>query len=425
MKKKIVLFVSVLTLASLILTSCGKLDLNIPFLSKDKNEESSSAKEDSKSDKEKDDSEKKEKKSKKKKDKAEKSKKTKYTIKISDEQRDEDVYLASYRPILDDYYETAYFLDEYEVNPSNYGIVGAEEVVRVFDNREDALDAIGYCLPDLNGDDIPELVIGDISYPEVDNILAIYTLVENEPVMVANGMARSRWRLTSDGKLFNFGSSGASYSIFSIYEMTEDEFGPELVRVEGYFSVYSDSEEKDVYYQCNEGSEGDFDTTNATLLKDDSDAFWAREIEMEDRCITPDYLSLSSFDASMFDYDIYAAFAGYNSLEQFEAYYIDNTDDYYLDVAVVGLDEVKDLEFLRLIAKDEDGEAGFTSEIADKKDVLNKDEGVILKIVFEGDLPEYAVKYTDKDGNERICAIELSGYDGSLLLTELTPSGRG
>ena len=42
-------------------------------------------------------------------------------------------------------------------------------------------------------------------------------------------------------------------------------------------------------------------------------------------------------------------------------------------------------------------------------------------LIFPGDLPAYGISYADAGGNLRRFAIEVSGYDGSVLLEEADP----
>lgn len=49
---------------------------------------------------------------------------------------------------------------------------------------------------------------------------------------------------------------------------------------------------------------------------------------------------------------------------------------------------------------------------------LTPDEPLTVDLNFTGDIPENAVSYEDVDGTERYFILDISGYDGSLTLTE-------
>ena len=53
--------------------------------------------------------------------------------------------------------------------------------------------------------------------------------------------------------------------------------------------------------------------------------------------------------------------------------------------------------------------------------VMTPDTPVAVQLIFPGDLPAYGISYVDAGGNLRRFAIEVSGYDGSVLLEEADP----
>ena len=52
--------------------------------------------------------------------------------------------------------------------------------------------------------------------------------------------------------------------------------------------------------------------------------------------------------------------------------------------------------------------------------VMTPDTPVAVQLIFPGDLPAYGISYVDAGGDLRRFAIEVSGYDGDLLLEEAT-----
>lgn len=112
-------------------------------------------------------------------------------------------YLELYRPVLDSAYR---MLVEGPGEVLDEGEVGLWEV------RSEGTDAIGYTFIDLNNDGIEELVLTG------PFILAIHTLVNNEPVLVAEGWYRSCLFLLNDGRIYNVGSGGASHAVNRTFE---------------------------------------------------------------------------------------------------------------------------------------------------------------------------------------------------------------
>ena len=81
----------------------------------------------------------------------------------------------------------------------------------------------GWLLRDLDGDGIPELLLGanwDAGHAVIFNI---YRSGGTRAVCVVNGWNRNRWYLCTDGSLANEGSSSAFESSYSYYRYTSGE----------------------------------------------------------------------------------------------------------------------------------------------------------------------------------------------------------
>lgn len=131
--------------------------------------------------------------------------------------------------------------------------IGIREVIAGKTAKE-RMELVAYCIKDINGDEVEELLIIDAIYPEPGNvrILDMYTLIEGEPIKVIEGWARNRYYLLNDGMIYCSGSSGAAYSNEELlsFEAESDKLTPR----ELYFT-YPTSEEMDecVYYYSPDG----------------------------------------------------------------------------------------------------------------------------------------------------------------------------
>ena len=85
-------------------------------------------------------------------------------------------------------------------------------------------------------------------------------------------------------------------------------------------------------------------------------------------------------------------------------------------VTIMADEPVSDVALLSLEFRG--GEPPFDAMDLFERDGIGPDDPLVVKIAFPGDIPSYGVRYTDARGQARRCAIELSGYDGSLLLVD-------
>ena len=81
----------------------------------------------------------------------------------------------------------------------------------------------GWLLRDLDGDEIPELLLGADWGDGHSVIFNIYRLDGAKAVRVVDGWNRNRWYLCTDGSLANKGSSSAFESSYSYYRYTSGE----------------------------------------------------------------------------------------------------------------------------------------------------------------------------------------------------------
>lgn len=103
---------------------------------------------------------------------------------------------------------------------SSAGIVEAA----LGDTPTERFAEVAYALQDLTGDDIAEMIVLNPLWPDNggSRILAIYTLQENSPIMIAEGWSRSRLYLLPDQTFYTEGSSGATYSHFGLQSLKGD-----------------------------------------------------------------------------------------------------------------------------------------------------------------------------------------------------------
>ena len=127
-------------------------------------------------------------------------------------------YETIYAPILA---ETEEMLTEGYDYDKDYEYYSTGLMERCMYPEDDILsEVIGYTYMDVNGDDVPELLIGENDGYEYDDtqyvsyIYSGYTIIDDKPVLFLEGWARNRYHWMGDGYFFNTGSGGASNTIF-------------------------------------------------------------------------------------------------------------------------------------------------------------------------------------------------------------------
>lgn len=83
---------------------------------------------------------------------------------------------------------------------------------------------------------------------------------------------------------------------------------------------------------------------------------------------------------------------------------------------------VADFKVLSLTfeAVDDDGNIRFAVEETYNHGTMTPEEPLLVRMELMGTIPNNGISYVDENGATRYFAIDVSGYDGSLLLTEFT-----
>ena len=122
------------------------------------------------------------------------------------------------------------------------GLHGVNEYV--FTGMADSLDDFGYAIRDISGDNVPELVIVAQS---TGNVLALYTIIDNEPVLTFSGWIRSRNYYAGGSTFISDGSGGAMSNGTGLFSLSRD--GRNKMYSEYYFTdVDSDSSQYSTYF---------------------------------------------------------------------------------------------------------------------------------------------------------------------------------
>lgn len=89
---------------------------------------------------------------------------------------------------------------------------------------ETGVDRIGYCVRDINGDGVDELMIGRIDeYSDPGMFYDLYTMIDGQRVLVKSSGERDRYYLCQDQTIANEGSGGAVLSVWGYYDFVSGQ----------------------------------------------------------------------------------------------------------------------------------------------------------------------------------------------------------
>lgn len=162
------------------------------------------------------------------------------------------------------------------------GMEGIHEFASIY--AEEAFELLCYQYQDLNGDNIPELLIGvSVNQPDTyarNQIYLAYTVVDQVPTQILASNYRNSYSLFSDGTFGQFGSAGALYSIFGEYSLSQDN---KLVCTDYYFTHEIDGDFENIGVFHNQT--GNFDVASSNQDAMTPDEFYEYQEEQARRIL--------------------------------------------------------------------------------------------------------------------------------------------
>ena len=161
----------------------------------------------------------------------------------------------------------------------------------------DAANTIGYVFRDVNGDSIPELLIGTFdkaaeAYTK-NEIYAAYTYDGQKPVLLFSGWARNAYALTEDNTFYHHGSGGAAYAIFGEYAVSETG---DFLCQNAYFTYPKEPDMTEIGFYRN--TSGIMDPAQAEEWAVSADEFWAVDETLAAKTMALSAVPFSSYAAS-------------------------------------------------------------------------------------------------------------------------------
>lgn len=327
---------------------------------------------------------------------------------------------STYQELMDVIYEL--ILDEDQQTELELATRAVNGILEAGYSRspDETLEYVGYALWDMNADGMPELIIGGID-EERDgkyfgrDIYAVYTCTQDEIHCICSGWSRNNVGWMGENVFYNMGSGGALYTSVGKYELLPN--ATQWSAIDLYFT-----DENGIY----RSQTGINDSAHAEALDLSWDEFWALCGELSARVLDFELTPFSNYTGTSpgrkTNEEVTVRWAeeilpAVTEHDEFVAY----SGEYATSVAFTAADCVYDFKVLalQLESVDEEGNLYFsTTELYDYGE-LAADRAFVVELVFEGAIPGYGISYVDVRGNTRLYSVNLSGYDGSLLLQQI------
>lgn len=296
------------------------------------------------------------------------------------------------------------------------GDMGVLEMARAI--GDNAVYEMGYLIEDLSGDGIPELAVGGL-YGMTN---ALYTLVDGKPKLIFEGWYRNSYVYMGDGHFYYYGDNSAAENGQGVFYLTKD--GTEL-ECESFLFTGLNSDGNHVVYYNETGSWDPLESEKSDMTAEE---FWALDPAGEPLPLTP-FSGTGGESANESEFPVsvqYLTEVGDGDYDWVTLY--DGPDACCLLFTTDS--RVTDMSILNLFVEDvaDDGTVTFSATLPGNDcqwETMTPNMLIAVQLIFPDTLPAYGISYRDVEGYLRRFTIELSGYDGSILLREVDPDESG
>ena len=270
----------------------------------------------------------------------------------------------------------------------NYGGMEGESL-----EWQDVRNNIGYCFKDFDGDGKDELVIG-MNYNSQGGKEGLYTMlfclykdVNGQPTLILSSGGRDAWYYLEDNSFFYTGAMSAACSVYGSYIFSQGE----LTCDHYWFSSLNESGDLEYYHSYYDRP----DTSKAKRLDFTMDDFDSHQQEFLDKAIE---LPLTFF----------------NTLRPHA--FISSAGKFCFACG----EKLSDFKLLALtdMTMIDDGRLRYKETVKQTFGELTPQRPIEVSLEIMGDLPEYAISFTDPLGNPVKMLLSISGKDGSPILTQ-------
>ena len=259
--------------------------------------------------------------------------------------------------------------------------------------------SLGYIIEDVNGDDVPELLIG---YNESDGgdkihsyIINAYTANGTNTRLLIDGWVRASYRWLGDGKFYYYGSEGVSVTCMGECGIKDYDNG--IVWDDVYFSL-QDEDGNETYYHNTTGNLNDENSEKLDITQQD---FYKIVSDYENRCKALHWMSIGQpkgyggedmSEHHCFDVQFYGQWLFLNGASLYitsdNLWQLRDDEDNW--ICEGKWESYKKDDYVHISLKKSDGGTEFT-EVATGTNYIDINTGdEVLEIEFTTELADYA-----------------------------------
>ncbi len=324
--------------------------------------------------------------------------------------KDEEIYADNYSGILSYYYE-AFTVPDYELIDS-FGYNWLAPKV-LGGNKTGNFAKTGFAFRDLNGDDIPELIIGTIENKDTNtgsNLGVVYSYGKKYQSLeeVLESWDRNSNTLLENNNIVNEASNG-SMNFSMDHFMLDSNMNKKHIKF-----IFTEPNEKNDGVDFYANTAGITDKSISEKLENYD--YEKNAEELFEGAAKIEFTPLSSFRTSV-PLKVSAMAAGTKADETFRL--SENAGENVLFTAA------ENLRMLRIDSLEyKDGSTSPFHKHLYRLDELKSGKTLAAGLPFTGELTAYDITFIDSTGVSRTYLLSVSGKDGSLVLNEMyVPQG--
>jgi hypothetical protein len=320
-----------------------------------------------------------------------------------DRSKDEEIYADNYSGILNYYYE-AFTVPDYDLT-DGFGYNWLAPKV-LGGNKAGNFVNTGFAFRDINGDDVPELIIGTIENKDTNtgsNLGVVYSYGKKYQSLdeVLESWDRNRYTLLENKNIVNEASNGALNFSLDHFKLDSDM---KVKHISFVFAVPNDTNDGVDYYSNVDGI-----TSKLVSVKLENYDYEKNAAELFEGAAKIEFTPLSSFKTSV-------------PLKASEMKADSKADETFNLSETAGenilFTATEDIRMLRINSITLNQETSSTYKRLYRLDELKAGKTLAAGLPFAGDLSAYDISFIDSTGVMRSYTLSVSGKDGSLILSE-------